>query len=198
MSEYSTIFFDWSGVVADDSGDEFIKQLFRGIGATDDQVEKITETYFVDFLTGKISEIEFWNKLKINYNLNITELTSEEFKKWRGLIANKDILTLASEVKARGFRIAVLTNIIEPVYNIIRRAGYYDLFDEVIASCKVGLVKPQKEIYKLALGRLGATARQSIFIDDKRSNIETANMMGFKTILAQNPNQIIHDLEKLV
>ncbi len=198
MDKYSTIFFDWSGVIADDSGDEFIEQLLRNVGATDTQVKEIIETYFVDFLKGTVSETEFWNNLKINYDLNITEPASKEFKKWRGLTANRDILALASKAKAQGFRIAVLTNIIEPVYNIIRQAGYYDLFDDVIASCVVGLVKPQEEIYELALERLGTTARQSIFVDDKQLNIEAATMMGFKAILAHNPTQIIHDLEKLI
>jgi putative hydrolase of the HAD superfamily len=196
--KYSTVFFDWSGVIADDSGDEFIEHLFRKVGATDGQTREIIKTYFVDFLSDRLSEIEFWDKLKIKYNLNITELTSKEFNKWRGLIVNRNIIEFANELKVNGLQVAVLTNIIKPVYNIIQLAGYYDLFDDVIASCEVGLVKPQKEIYTLALQRLGTTAQQSIFIDDNQFNVKTANEMGFKTILAHNPNQIIYDLKKLI
>ena len=180
--KYSTVFFDWSGVIADDSGDEFIEHLFRKVGATDGQTREIIKTYFVDFLSDRLSEIEFWDKLKIKYNLNITELTSKEFNKWRGLIVNRNIIEFANELKVNGLQVAVLTNIIKPVYNIIQLAGYYDLFDDVIASCEVGLVKPQKEIYTLALQRLGTTAQQSIFIDDNQFNVKTANEMGLKTI----------------
>jgi len=198
VNKYSTIFFDWSGVIADDSGDEFIDQLFRSVGATDNQIKEIIGTHFVDFLSGTVSETEFWNNLKINYRLNITEPTSKKFEKWRGLVANKDILELAGEAKARGFRIAVLTNIVEPVYDIIKRNGYYGLFDGVISSCKVGLVKPQKEIYELALKRFNTTAQQSIFIDDKQSNLETAARMGFKTILAESPDRIIREVRELI
>lgn len=198
MNKYSTIFFDWSGVIADDSGDEFVNQLLKSVGATDYQAKEIIETYFVDFLKGSFSEVKFWDKLKTNYGFNITKPTSEEFKKWQGLIANNDILKLIYKIKSRGFKVAVLTNIIKPVYDIIQQTGSYDVFDEVIASCEVGLAKPQEEIYEIALKRLGVSAQQSIFIDDKKINIETANKIGFKTILAQSPDQIIHDLEKII
>lgn len=198
MGKYSVIFFDWSGVVADDSGDDFIEQLFKSIGATDTQAKEIIETYFVDFLKGVFSEVEFWDKLKTSYGFDIIEPTSKEFKSWRGLIANEYMLEIANKAKSQGLKIAVLTNIIKPVYDIIQQSGQYSLFDDVVASCEVGLVKPQKEIYKLALKRLGVSAQKSIFIDDKKINIETANEMGLKTILAQSPSQIIHDLEKLI
>lgn len=198
MGKYSVIFFDWSGVIADDSGDDFIEQLFKNIGATDAQAKEIIETYFVDFSKGVLSEVEFWDKLRTSYGFDIIEPISKEFKKWRGLSANNNILEIANKLKAQGFKIVVLTNIIKPVYDIINQSGQYDLFDGVVASCEVGLVKPQKEIYDLALKRLGVSAQKSIFIDDKRINIETAKEMGFTTILAQSPNQIIHDLEKLI
>ncbi|MDK2898985.1 MAG: glucose-phosphatase [Patescibacteria group bacterium] len=195
---YSTIFFDWSGVVADDSGDIFIRELFLGIGANNDQVNDIIKTYFKDFSKGILSEIEFWDKIRVNYNLQINEPISKEFKKWKGLVANQNIISLANEAKCSGLSTAVLTNIIEPIYTIIKQAGYYDKFDETIASCKVGFVKPQKEIYQLALNKLKTTAQQSIFIDDKLENINVAAKMGFKVILAENPNQIIHDVRNII
>jgi putative hydrolase of the HAD superfamily len=92
--------------------------------------------------------------------------------------------------------VAVLSNVIEPTYNVIEAAGYYDLFDEVIASCNVGYVKPEAEIYKIALERLGVTAEESVFIDDQQYCLDPAAKMGFKAILAQNPEQIISDVRE--
>jgi epoxide hydrolase-like predicted phosphatase len=198
MVNYSTIFFDWSGVISDDSGDGFIKQMLLNAGATSYQAKEITETFFIDFLKGFLSEAEFWDKLKTNYGLKIIGQSSDELKKWLGLIPNKNILELVNKAKRQGLRVVVLTNIIKPVYDIIQKAGYYNLFDDAIASCVVGLAKPQREIYELALKRINVSPQESIFIDDKIVNIETANSIGFKTILAQNPTQIINDLEKLI
>lgn len=188
------IFFDWGGVIANDPGDEFLGQLLRRLGATETQVREIFETYMKRFMRGEISEAQYWQELGSNYGFTIHDSISHEFKKCRGLIANDDILALAKEVKGGGLNIAILSNVIEPTYNVIEQAGYYDLFDEVIASCKVGYVKPEEEIYKIALDRFGVTAQESIFIDDKQSLLDPANRMGFTTVLAQNPDQIMRDV----
>ncbi len=191
---YTTIFFDWGGVIASDPGDEFLGQLLRNVGATEPQVQEIFETYMKRFMRGQISEAEYWQELRTKYGFTIHDSISEEFKKWRGLVANDDILALVKEAKTTGLKVAILSNVIEPSYNAIKLAGYYDLFDEVIASCKIGYVKPEKEMYNIALGRLGVSAEESVFIDDKPACLAPAAQMGFKTILAQNPEQIIRDV----
>jgi putative hydrolase of the HAD superfamily len=194
MSKYRTAFFDWGGVIANDPDDEFLGDLIKNVGASDAQVQEIFETYMKRFMRGQITEAEYWQELRTKYNLAIHDSISDEFKKWRGLVANEDILTLAKELKADGLNIAILSNVIEPTYNVIEKAGYYELFDEVIASCKVGYVKPEKEIYEIALERFNVTSSESIFIDDKQYCLDPAEKMGFKTILAQSPEQIIRDV----
>lgn len=194
MSRITTIFFDWGGVIADDPGDEFLSLLLRNIGASEEQVQEIYDTYMKRFMKGLISETEYWEALRLNYGFSIHDTISDEFKKWNGLVKNDDILALAIQAKAIGLQTAILSNVIEPTYNVLVKAGYYNYFDDVIASCKVGFAKPQPEIYQLALDRLHTTARQSVFIDDKQNNLDPAYKMGFKTILAQNPAQIIQDI----
>lgn len=189
-----TIFFDWGGVIADDPGDEFLGELLLSIGANETQVQEIFETYMIRFMKGEISESEYWNELRKKYGFSIHDTISDEFKNWRGLEKNDAILSLVDEAKANGYKTALLTNVIEPTYNVLSDAGHYDRFDEVIASCKVGFAKPQIEIYELALNKLHTTAHRSVFIDDKQKNIDPAIELGFQTILAQNPRQIIHDV----
>ncbi|SRR6266550_2647223 len=193
-TKYAAIFFDWGGVIANDPGNEFLGQLLKDVGATDAQVQQIFETYMKRFMRGQISEAEYWQELKSKYNLPIQDSISNEFKKWRGLVANPDVLALAQEARSAGFRIGILSNVIEPTYNVLEQAGYYKLFDATIASCEVGFVKPEKEIYQIALERFDVTAEESIFIDDMQSFLDPAKEMGFTTMLARNPEQIIKDL----
>lgn len=197
-SSYTTIFFDWGGVVANDPGDEFLGLLLKQIGATDDQIREIFKTYMSRFMRGQISEAEYWSELNKHYGFKIHDSISDEFKKWRGLVANQDILALVKEAKTKGLQTAIFSNVIEPTYNVLQQAGYYDQFDEIVASCKVGFAKPQTEIYQLALAQLNATSSQSIFIDDKQANLDPAAKMGFATILAQNPDQIIRDVRHVL
>jgi putative hydrolase of the HAD superfamily len=194
-NQYTTIFFDWGGVIANDPGDEFLSDLIRKLGASEPQVKEIFQTYMRRFMRGQISEADYWQELRAKYGFVIHDSISDEFKKWRGLAANQDILTLVTQAKTKGFRVAILSNVIEPTYNVIEQAGYYKHFDDVIASCKVGYVKPQEEIYHIALRRLGVTSQESIFIDDKQYCLDPAKKMGFTTILAQSPKQIIRDVQ---
>ena len=87
---------------------------------------------------------------------------------------------------------------IEPTYNVLEGAGFYDKFDVVIASCKEGFVKPEIEIYQLALERLGVIPEESVFVDDKQANLNPAIEMGFEVILAENPEQIIRDVKEVL
>lgn len=193
-----TIFFDWGGVVADDPGDDFLTKLLRDIGASPEQIQEIFQLYMKRFMRGEITEAEYWDALRANYGFAIDESISEEFKKWSGLVANQDILALVDEAKDKGWQTAILSNVIEPTYNVLQEAGFYDKFDVVIASCKEGYAKPEIEIYQISLKRLNAKPEESVFIDDKQSNLNPANEIGFKTILAQNPDQIIRDVTQAI
>jgi len=191
-----TIFFDWGGVVADDPGDDFLTKLLQDVGASTVQIQEIFQLYMKRFMRGEISEAEYWNELRTNYGFDIQESISDEFKKWSGLVANEDVLALVDEAKAKGWQTAILSNVIEPTYNVLKDAGFYDKFDFVIASCKEGLAKPELEVYKLALERLNTTPSESVFIDDKQSNLDPAEALGFKVILAENPEQVIRDVRE--
>ena len=197
-NKYSTVFFDWSGVVADDSGDDFIDLSLRDIGATDLQIREIIKNEFSQFMLGQISENKYWDKLKNNYGLNVDDSHIGYFNNWQGIKPNIYIIELVYKLKSNGFKIGLISNIISPVRDIIKQFGYYDVFDEAILSCEVGLLKPQKEIYELALHRMDTIAQESIFIDDKKSNLDTANAMGFATLLAKTPEQIISEVNKLI
>jgi epoxide hydrolase-like predicted phosphatase len=198
MKQYKVVFFDWGGVIASDPGDEFLGKLLSDVGASEQQVKDIFAGYMKQFMRGQITEAEYWAELKAKYNLAIHDTISEEFTKWKGLVANEEVLALVDRIKAEGIKVAILSNVIEPTYNVLEKAGYYDRFDLIIASCKVGYAKPESEIYTLALERAGVNADESMFIDDKQLCLDPAAKMGVTTILAQSPSQIVHDTARLL
>jgi epoxide hydrolase-like predicted phosphatase len=195
---YMTIFFDWGGVVADDGGDEFLSDLVKKLGASESQVKEIFNIYWPSLIRGKIAFAEFWDILRNKYDLKIDSDLTTEFERWQGINVNRDVLRVVDELRSKGYKTAVLSNIIEPCYDLLIQSGLYDHFDEVIASCKVGYSKPEKEIYELALRELNTTAEQAVFIDDRQWNLDRADELGFTSILAINPEQIISDLNALI
>ncbi|MBM3209788.1 HAD family phosphatase [Candidatus Saccharibacteria bacterium] len=187
------VFFDWGGVIADDPGDDFLASLLYNAGASQAQIKEIHSLYMRPFMRGQISESEYWLLLKNNYNIEPPHSTKSVFLAWQGLVVNPDMMRLVRDVQLSGRNAVVLSNVIEPTYRALKEGGAYNPFDNVVASCVIGCAKPERDIYEYALKQAGVSASESLFIDDKLSNISAASQLGFATVLAQNPHQIIAD-----
>ena len=53
-----------------------------------------------------------------------------------------------------------------------------EIFDIVVDSAFVGMRKPDPEIYRLTLERLGAAPAEALFVDDVELNCEAARELG--------------------
>jgi putative hydrolase of the HAD superfamily len=49
--------------------------------------------------------------------------------------------------------------------------------DVVVASCEVGRCKPDPEIYRICLERLGLAADPTLFVDDRMENLQAARAL---------------------
>ncbi len=79
----------------------------------------------------------------------------------------------------------------------IERFGLKNIFRVFVSSCFVGLRKPERDIYRLALELIQIPADQCCFIDDRALNLESAAKMGMHTIEIKNADQLRSELEKL-
>jgi putative hydrolase of the HAD superfamily len=62
----------------------------------------------------------------------------------------------------------------------LRELGIEDAFDVIVISGDEGITKPDLEIYHRALGRLDVAAREAVFIDDMRENVEAARRVRLR------------------
>jgi len=79
----------------------------------------------------------------------------------------------------------------------IEKFGLRKIFRLFISSCFVGLRKPERDIYRLALETTQIPADGCCFIDDRALNLECAAKLGMQTIQMQNVEQLRGDLAKL-
>jgi len=57
-------------------------------------------------------------------------------------------------------------------------------FDATIFSCEVGYVKPEPQIYRICLERLGVSAGEAVFVGDGGSNeLPGARAVGLATVM---------------
>merc|ERR1719348_1355118 len=85
-------------------------------------------------------------------------------------------------LKNHGLKLALLTNNWKTESGERLLFDGLSLFDHVIESCKVGMRKPQPEIYNHTLSLLNLPPAETIFLDDIGSNVKAANDVGIDTI----------------
>ena len=79
------------------------------------------------------------------------------------------------------FRLAVVSNFdyTPTATGILERAGVAHLFDAVVVSDEVGWRKPRREIFDVALARVGVAAREALFVGDRADiDVAGAHAMG--------------------
>jgi putative hydrolase of the HAD superfamily len=64
----------------------------------------------------------------------------------------------------------------------IQQFGLRDVFVTFFSSCWVGILKPARRIYEVALAMSQADPNDSVFIDDREQNLEPARALGMKII----------------
>jgi FMN phosphatase YigB (HAD superfamily) len=73
-----------------------------------------------------------------------------------------------------------------------------DAFDVMVFSAEEGLLKPDAEIYRRALSRLGVQAGQAVFVDDFIENVEAAQRLGMAAIHFTGRDQALGELSALL
>jgi epoxide hydrolase-like predicted phosphatase len=73
-----------------------------------------------------------------------------------------------------------------------------DLFDVIVLSGDLGVRKPDREIYTVAVQRLGVTPERCVFVDDLGGNLKPAKALGMTTIRHVETSDTIAQLKRLL
>lgn len=86
------------------------------------------------------------------------------------------------ELRARGLKTGVLSNTLPSIDGTLRMLGLDDLIDVTVASCAVGVHKPEAGAFEEALNWLGLPAQEMLFVDDRPENVEAARALGMTAV----------------
>lgn len=194
------IFFDIGDVLIHNSFNEVLQGIAENLGVGLETLKRLREEYNQELTTGEMSVFSFSKILKEKFNLNISPeeivlVWDKVYKEIR--IVNEELFNFAKELSKK-YRVGIISNIYDLTAKIDRERGLCDPFDPCILSCEVGLKKPEKEIFKLALKKLNFKGDECVFIDNRETHLIEPNKLGFKTILFKNNEQVIEDLNKLL
>ncbi len=190
------VFIDFGGVImrTEDQGPR-ARQAER-LGMTSRDLEKIvfeSETS-QRASAGEIPEEAHWQAVAEALSVSrqeVNKITTEFFSGDRADAALLDFLrSLRPERK-----VGLISNAWSGLRAFIAGKKFDDVFDEMIVSAEVGLVKPDPRIYHLALEKLGAQPAESVFLDDVLLNVDAARSVGMSGIHFTQPEKALEELK---
>lgn len=146
-----------------------------------------------DCLNGHITNeelIKYLSNENPKYKHEIKEILGKDNLKYM-LPPKRDMIEYYKELKQKGYKIYLCSNITEDTYNYIRdNFEIIQISDGGVFSCFEHISKPNVEIYNKLIEKYNLNIGESIFIDDTKRNIISADEIGFKTILFDDIEQI--------
>lgn len=191
------IVFDFGGVIAQANTSQMADFLINSFNINKDELSQALSD-MQKFLTCGGSEKQFWEQYAISKGVSLTNNWFEQF----GLVIKNSIteipetLAIVKALQNHGYQTAMLSDVTPYQAEIIRKLGYYALFDPVLLSCEIGVKKPNLEAFKALLQKLQVQAPNVLFIDDRKENVEAAKNLGIDSIQFINSEQLKKELEK--
>jgi putative hydrolase of the HAD superfamily len=144
---------------------------------------------------GRASEDEVWAAVADRFQLNPIDLAALRGDFFSGSVWNDQLIEYARSLRAR-YTTGVISNAWPNARAAVKRWINGETFDDLIFSAEVGLAKPDRRIFDLALERWQVQPAEAIFIDDMLENVEAAQAIGLAGIRYQNTEQVIAEIEE--
>lgn len=190
---------DLGNVILNFDSSIFYKKISESSPYTPEQIANIVDENFKllrAFGTGRISPKEFFKEVSDKLQLS-TDFESY-FSVYNNVFALKpDVIKTLAKLKAK-YRLILLSNTdVKHVGFIKKKFPEIFFFDDYVLSYEVGWMKPDPQIYQIALEKAKAEAGECVFIDDLEENIEVAAKIGIHTILFTPQTNLDAELRQL-
>ncbi len=112
-----------------------------------------------------------------------SQLRGELLEAYRHLQAYPEVPDVLSKLKARGAKVAILSNgDPDMLATAVGSAGLSGAFDAVMSVKEAGIFKPAQQVYQLAVDQTGASPSEISFQSSNRWDIAGASAFGFRTV----------------
>lgn len=135
---------------------------------------------------GTITGLEYWRKVADDAHLNLDQAAIEQLTQWDAkhwTTENPAMLDWQRKLKEYGLKTAILSNMGDAVFESVeRKFAWIHRFDVQVWSYQLRLAKPDAAIYLYTLDQLQTRPEETLFLDDRRVNIEAARALGIQAI----------------
>ena len=192
-------FFDFGGVIVRTEYQAPRERLAERLNLTYEELSTIVfegETARKASI-GQVSVDAHWLAVTRKLRLPASEAKAIRDEFFAGDVIDRDLLDFIRSLRPR-CKTGIISNAWGDLREYIVRNRLDDAFDAFVISAEIGMIKPQPDVYELALKQFQVKAEEAAFIDDMPANITAANAFGLHGILFRNPAQVKADLKALL
>lgn len=174
------VIFDIGNVILSFSQDFLLSSFYKG-----EEYDLIKRELFKDWEMlddDSISYNDYKTKVSNSLPEHLRHYALSVLNNWEYFMTySKNIQTLIYELKQRGYKLYVLSNM--PYYFIEREYKFpiFKEFDGIVYSSPIKLMKPDPKIYEYILNKYSLSASECVFIDDMKKNLAAAARFGIHT-----------------
>lgn len=192
------VIFDFGGVLIRMVDDRPRLKLAEQLGLPLSQLDDLV--FFSDSSQkasrGEISVGMHWEAVRNALGIRIEDMPGFLEQYWSADDVNWQLLDTIRDLHPR-YKVGLLSNAWDDLRLTLQtRWDIAGLFDELIISAEVKMVKPDPRIFRLAADRLGVQPGEIVFIDDIADNIEAARKEGWISIQYQDTQKTIDALNQ--
>jgi putative hydrolase of the HAD superfamily len=150
--------------------------------------------------TGKLHARSFYG-YTVNRNISkreFEELIAKPYSKISHI--PKPVLKELKKLKKNGWKLGILSNMSLVQAEFHRKQKSFDLFDLVLLSCDLGVMKPFPEIYSILEKKIKVPSYHIVFGDDLWPNVIVPYFLGWHAVKIKGSEELLRflkDLEKV-
>lgn len=147
---------------------------------------------------GEIHPEQLWDMFQKELNIPTESIPEVKESFWAGDRLDIDLVDSIRSLKGK-YKIALLSNAWSDLrYHIENTWKIADVFDPMIISAEIGMVKPDAAIFQYTVQKLGIDPSEGVFIDDFKENIAAAHSMGLRVIHFRDRTQAWDELVSIL
>lgn len=137
--------------------------------------------YWMQYNKGLINRGEVADAIAGQTGMSVTQAEAKLDRLMSLFYEFPDTSQLIADLNRNGYNLYVLSNMPAEFIDYVSRFDVFRHFKGMIVSCREKIAKPDARIFGLLDERFGILPQETLFVDDKPSNIEAARELGFHT-----------------
>lgn len=181
--DFARVLFDWQPIA-------LVRRAMPALAPDDDTATAVATEVFQgysgdwsDFDRGTVGVDEIVRRITTRTGLPDAAVQALVDAIPDALVPKPDTVALVERLRRPAVPMFFLSNMPAPYADELdRRHAFVRAFDDGVYSARVGLVKPEAEIFALAAERFGTVPEELLFLDDQRVNCAAAQAAGWNAL----------------